>query len=156
VSKRTAPRRLMTAAVLSLLIALLPAAGAGAVPADPVLNEFSASTTGTDVEWVEVFGDPSTDYSGFTVLEVEGDITSTSSTIDEVIAVGTTGPSGFYPADPAATPWRTGPSAPRHPPASFRHCQRRDAPVPDGVPDHPRSWAATTRSCSSNPSENLW
>ncbi len=33
-------------------------------PADPVINEFSASTTGTDVEYVEIFGLPDTDYRG--------------------------------------------------------------------------------------------
>ncbi len=36
------------------------------------LNEFSASTTGTDVEYLEIFGDPLTDYSDLAILAVEG------------------------------------------------------------------------------------
>ena len=105
---RRTPRRLVTAAVLGLLIALLPAAGAGAAPSDPVINEFSASTTSTDVEYVEVFGDPSTDYSGFTILELEGDSTSAPGTIDEVIPAGTTDASGFYLADLTANTLENG------------------------------------------------
>ena len=70
-----------------------PTVAAG--PVDPVINEFSASTTGTDVEYVEVFGDADTDYSAFTVLEIEGD--STRAGIDRrVISVGTTDTGGFY------------------------------------------------------------
>ena len=40
---------------------------------EPKINEFSASTTGTDVEYVEVYGAPNTDYSAYTILEIEGD-----------------------------------------------------------------------------------
>jgi uncharacterized protein len=40
---------------------------------EPVINEFSASTVGTDVEFVEIFGSPNTDYSAYTLLEIEGD-----------------------------------------------------------------------------------
>ena len=47
--------------------------GAPPTTAEPVINEFSASTTGTDVEYVEFFGDPDTDYSAYTLLEIEGD-----------------------------------------------------------------------------------
>ena len=46
--------------------------------AEPKINEFSASTTGTDVEFVEIYGDPTTDYSAYTILEIEGDFDSTS------------------------------------------------------------------------------
>ncbi|HET7646430.1 MAG TPA: hypothetical protein VFM03_08110, partial [Candidatus Limnocylindria bacterium] len=60
-----------------------------------VINEFSASTAGTDVEYVEVFGDPNTDLSSLTVLEIEGDATAVG-TVDEVIAVGTTDASGLW------------------------------------------------------------
>ena len=42
---------------------------------EPKINEFSASTTGTDVEYVEIFGTANTDYSAYTVLEIEGDFT---------------------------------------------------------------------------------
>ncbi len=60
------------------------------------INEFSASTTSTDVEFVEIYGDASTDYSAYTILEIEGDSTSAVGAIDEVITVGTTDGSGFY------------------------------------------------------------
>ena len=67
----------------------------GGGPAYPVINEFSASTTGSpDVEYVEVFGDPETDYSAFTVLEIEGD--STKGNIDRTFPVGTTDGGGFW------------------------------------------------------------
>ncbi len=68
---------------------------------DPKINEFSASTTGTDVEYVEVYGDPDTDYSAYTILEIEGD-GSGAGVIDEVIAVATTDSNGFYLADLAS------------------------------------------------------
>ncbi|HNS52525.1 MAG TPA: ExeM/NucH family extracellular endonuclease [Anaerolineae bacterium] len=64
--------------------------------ADPVINEFSASTAGTDVEWVEVYGSPDTDYSAYTILELEGDSGSTFGTVDEVIPVGLTDAAGFW------------------------------------------------------------
>jgi len=63
-------------------------------PSDPVINEFSASTTGPDVEYVEVFGNPNTDYSALTVLEIEGD--SSKGNIDRTFPVGTTDGSGFW------------------------------------------------------------
>ncbi len=63
--------------------------------AEPKVNEFSASTAGTDVEYVEVFGTPNTDYSAYTVLEIEGD-GSGSGVVDELISVGTTDANGFW------------------------------------------------------------
>ncbi len=66
---------------------------------DPKINEFSASTAGTDVEYVEIYGAADTDYSSFTILEIEGDSGTTLGVIDEVIAVGTTNINGFYLAD---------------------------------------------------------
>ncbi|HWQ84874.1 MAG TPA: ExeM/NucH family extracellular endonuclease [Anaerolineales bacterium] len=57
-------------------------------PAEPVINEFSASTTGTDVEYVEIFGTASQDYSTYTLLEIEGDSGAASGTVDEVIPLG--------------------------------------------------------------------
>jgi hypothetical protein len=63
---------------------------------DPVINEFVANHTGTDTEaFVEVFGDPSTDYSTFTVLEIDGD-GSQAGTIDAVLPVGTTNAGGYW------------------------------------------------------------
>ena len=68
----------------------------GPTTAEPKLNEFSANTIGTnDVEYVEVFGTPNTDYSAYTVLEIEGDTTG-SGVVDEVLAVGTTDANGFW------------------------------------------------------------
>ena len=62
---------------------------------EPKINEFSASTAGTDVEYVEIFGPPNTDFSAYTILEIEGD-GSGSGVVDEVINVGTTDASGFW------------------------------------------------------------
>lgn len=65
----------------------------------PKINEYSQSTAGTDVEYVEIYGDPSTDYSAYKVLEIEGDW-STSNTyegqIEEIIDIGTTDVNGLY------------------------------------------------------------
>ncbi len=67
------------------------------VVVDPKINEFSASTTGTDVEFVEIYGEPNTDYSAYTVLEVEGDFSGTvTGTVDEIIGLGTTDANGLY------------------------------------------------------------
>ena len=65
-------------------------------PQEPVINEFSASTTGTDVEYVELLVEPGTDVSSYRVLEIEGDVTTTTGTptptapgvVDEVISFG--------------------------------------------------------------------
>lgn len=74
---------------------------------DLVINEFSASTTGTDVEYLELYGMPNTDYSAFSVLEIEGDTTG-AGVVDEVIAVGTTDASGFWLASLAANALENG------------------------------------------------
>lgn len=68
----------------------------------PVINEFSASTTGIDVEYVEVLGAASTDLATCQILDLEGDNTSNEGTVDEVIAVGTTDAAGFWLANLAA------------------------------------------------------
>jgi predicted extracellular nuclease len=70
----------------------------GAV-ATPSINEFSANTAGTDVEYVEVFGPPDTDLSAYTILEIEGDSNADPGVVDEVIPLGTTDASGFWLAD---------------------------------------------------------
>lgn len=78
-------------------------------PAAVVLNEFSASTTGIDVEYVEVFGTPDTDLSGLTILEIEGDFSGTATgTVDEVIPVGTTNAQGFWLGSLAANALENG------------------------------------------------
>jgi len=67
------------------------------------INEFSASTTGTDVEYVEIVGSPNTDFSAYTVLEIVGDFNVTATgTVDEIISLGTTDANGIYLASLAA------------------------------------------------------
>lgn len=62
----------------------------------PLINEFSASHAGTDnYEYVEIFGTPSTDFSSYTILHIEGDST-TAGTIDSAWAVGSTDAAGFW------------------------------------------------------------
>ena len=78
-------------------------------PAGPKINEFSASTASTDVEYVEIIGDPDTDYSAFTMLEIEGDFSGTATgTIDEVINVGMTEENGFWLQNLAANSLENG------------------------------------------------
>ncbi len=61
-----------------------------------MINEFVVNHTGADSEaFVEVFGDASTDYSAFTVLEIEGDSTS-AGTVDAVLPVATTNAGGYW------------------------------------------------------------
>lgn len=79
-----------------------------AVTAEPKINEFSASTAGTDVEFVEVFGTPSTDYSTYRILEIEGDSGTSQGTIDEVITIGTTDANGLYLTNLAANALENG------------------------------------------------
>lgn len=75
----------------------------------PKINEFSASTTGTDVEYVEIFGAPYYDFSAYSVLEIEGDNSTTlRGTVDEVINIGTTDENGLYLASLAANALENG------------------------------------------------
>lgn len=71
-------------------------ANCGVTSPDIVINEFSASTAGDDVEYVEFYGAPNTDYSAYTFLEIEGDSGASAGTIDEVISLGTTDANGLY------------------------------------------------------------
>ncbi|MCW3493013.1 ExeM/NucH family extracellular endonuclease [Microbacterium sp. SSM24] len=83
--------RATVAVVASGAIALTgliaPSAMAAEVPSI-VINEFSASTAGDDVEYVELLATPGTGLSGYRVLEIEGDATTTPAfgTVDEVIS----------------------------------------------------------------------
>ncbi|HSG16956.1 MAG TPA: ExeM/NucH family extracellular endonuclease [Anaerolineae bacterium] len=78
------------------LTVVIAGSSVAAAPADPVINEFVANHTGADSQaFVEVFGDPSTDYSAFTVLEIEGD-SSGAGVIDAVLTVGTTNAGGYW------------------------------------------------------------
>ncbi|MBN2500061.1 MAG: ExeM/NucH family extracellular endonuclease [Anaerolineales bacterium] len=65
-------------------------------PAIPIINEFVFNHTGTDTnEFVEIFGAADTDYSAYTLLEIEGD-GSGAGTIDGVWTLGTTDGSGYW------------------------------------------------------------
>ena len=70
--------------------------GVPSVSVEVAINEFSASTTGTDVEYVEIFGTANADFSAYTILEIEGDSASNMGVVDEVISLGTTDADGFY------------------------------------------------------------
>ena len=75
----------------------------------PVINEFSASTTGTDVEYLEVYGDPDTDYSTLTILQVEGDASSSArGSVIGSCPVGTTDADGLWVGDLAANSLQNG------------------------------------------------
>jgi endonuclease/exonuclease/phosphatase family metal-dependent hydrolase len=83
----------------ALTALLVVAAGPALGQADPLINEFVFNHTGTDnFEYVEVKGDPATDYSAFTVLEIEGD-GSGAGVIDGVFDVGTTNGAGYWTTD---------------------------------------------------------
>lgn len=77
-------------------------------PLSPVINEFSANTTGTDVEFIEFFGSPETDYSAYTLLEIEGDAESSRGNVDEIIHLGTTDANGFLLVSLAANIFENG------------------------------------------------
>lgn len=65
-------------------------------PTAPLINEFVFNHTGTDTsEYVEIFADPNTDYSGFSLLQIEGD-GSNAGVIDSVFQIGTTDANGFW------------------------------------------------------------
>jgi hypothetical protein len=67
------------------------------VPAgDLVINEFVANHTGgDDHEFVEIFGEPGTDYSTYALLQIEGD-GSNAGVIDTVYQLGTMDSSGYW------------------------------------------------------------
>ena len=53
-----------------------------------LINEFSASTTGTDTEYVELFAEPGSDLSGLSILAIEGDANGPPGIVDQVIVPG--------------------------------------------------------------------
>jgi len=65
---------------------------------DPLINEFVANHLGVDnYEYIEILGDPNTDYSNYTILQIEGDNTSGQGTIDVMtFPVGTTDANGYF------------------------------------------------------------
>ncbi len=82
--------------ILAVLCALMPITSQA-----QVINEYVANHTGypDDHEYVEIFGSPSTDYSSLTIVEIEGDVSTSTGTIgriDQFFAVGTTDGSGYW------------------------------------------------------------
>lgn len=87
----------LTAGALAAVALAAPAAAAA--PVTPVINEFSANITGTDVagsEYIEVLGAPDSDLSAYTVLEIEGDAGTAIGVVDEVAVLGTADADGRY------------------------------------------------------------
>ena len=65
-------------------------------PADPMINEFVADHVGADVnEYIEIFGNPDTNYSTLSVIQLEGD-SSLQGRVDSIHAVGTTDANGYW------------------------------------------------------------
>jgi predicted extracellular nuclease len=77
----------------AVVLASLGAASPAAAAAWPVINEFSASTTGTDVEYIELLAAPGTDLSGHRILHIEGDA-PTLGVVDSILVPGTADASG--------------------------------------------------------------
>ncbi|WP_051248458.1 endonuclease/exonuclease/phosphatase family protein [Inquilinus limosus] len=64
--------------------------------ADPLLNEFVANHTGTDSsEYIEIKGDALADYSGWTLVQIEGDAGGTGRVISAT-EIGTTDADGYW------------------------------------------------------------
>lgn len=64
--------------------------------ADPLLNEFVANHVGTDTsEYFEIKGDALTDYSGWTLVQIEGDAGGTGRIISAT-AIGATDADGYW------------------------------------------------------------
>lgn len=70
------------------------------MPATPQFNEFLFNQTGTDIDdFLEIKGDPNTDYSAYSVVVVEGDVNATYSATGKIInayQLGTTNADGFW------------------------------------------------------------
>ncbi|MCZ6684079.1 MAG: PEP-CTERM sorting domain-containing protein [Planctomycetota bacterium] len=85
-------KSLCLAIVLSLVLV-----GSVSAQTDPIINEFVVDHTGSDqFEFVEILGDPFTDYSDWTVLEIEGQSSSPGTIDDYTPVVGTTNGSGYW------------------------------------------------------------
>jgi len=84
------------ATLLTCAVLLAPVAPAEA-GVNPVINEVVANHTGTDTnEYIEIFGAPNTDYSAYTIVEIEGDSGTTLGVVDGVFPVGTTNATGHW------------------------------------------------------------
>ena len=74
----------------------------GTTITDPLINEFSIDTDGTDYEYIEFIGDAGTDYSAYTLLEIEGDSGTSLGVIDVALPLEFTDSNslGFLKLDP--------------------------------------------------------
>ena len=70
------------------------------MPSTPQLNEFLFNQNGTDYDdFLEIKGDPDTDYSAYSIVVVEGDVNATYSATGKIInayQLGTTNASGYW------------------------------------------------------------
>jgi predicted extracellular nuclease len=92
-------RKLMAALLMIALVVpgFVSISVSRAAAADPLINEFVFNHSGTDThEFVEVFGDPDTDYSTFTIVEIEGDGDGAGLIDDGTLSIGTTDSAGFW------------------------------------------------------------
>jgi len=93
------PKRALTAIAAAVALGL-GAQNAPAATGDPVLiNEVLASTTGTDVEYIELYGDPGASLAGLSLIYVEGNDSTGPGAIDfryDFGATDTLGQNGFY------------------------------------------------------------
>lgn len=65
----------------------------------PVINEFLANSPGVDTqEYIEIFGQPETDYSAFSLVVIEGDGTA-AGTVDRIYPLGQTDTQGLWVTD---------------------------------------------------------
>jgi predicted extracellular nuclease len=80
------------------------------VPTDPtvVINEFSASTAGTDVEFIELLATGGADLTGYAVLQIEGDASSPMGTLDSITTFGAADADGRATTDLAANTLENG------------------------------------------------
>ncbi|WP_144719832.1 ExeM/NucH family extracellular endonuclease [Agrococcus jejuensis] len=85
-----------TALAASALVAL-GGAGVANAAAYPTINEFSASTTGNDVEYIELHATPGTDLTGHSLVVVRGDVSANLGTVLRSYPVaGTTDANGLW------------------------------------------------------------
>lgn len=71
----------------------------GSAAADPVINEVLGSTTGTDIEFIELYGAPESSLAGLSLLVVESDDNSANGAIDfqyDFAADDALGDNGFF------------------------------------------------------------
>ncbi|MCP4657287.1 MAG: hypothetical protein GY856_17900 [bacterium] len=67
-------------------------------PAEPILSEFVSDHVGAvdDHEFIEIYADPGQDYSGYSILVVDGENAGNPGRVDQVFALGSTNGGGFW------------------------------------------------------------